>query len=227
VPGVDDRAAGGEQEPRRLGHILGIARRAIAARRGVGEPGRIDLGHHHVARDLEQHRRARPGAELAERPAQHLRHPLDVIDARGPLRHMAIGRQRVVLPARHAKTVLVRAAGQQQHRDRIGERLGDAAIRVLDPRPRLHRADPQSPPVRRAAEAVGHVQQRLLGARDDRADAERRRRVDDRVVRVGEEVLDLLRLQDTRDRLGTIHRPALHSCVVGGAAPRRCRHQPH
>jgi len=54
--------------------------------------------------------------------------------------------------------------------------------------------------------AVGHVNQRPLGPRHDRPDAEPGALVDQRVDREAEEVLDPLALQDVGDRRGGIHR---------------------
>ncbi len=83
--------------------------------------------------------------------------------------------------------------------------LRDAAIGVLDTRPVLHDADAEPSPIGHTREAICHVDERFLAAGNDRPDADRGGGIDQRVVRVREELFHPLLLQNPRDGVRTIH----------------------
>jgi hypothetical protein len=102
---------------------------------------------------------------------------------------------------------LVGAAGEDEHRDRVGEGLRDAAVGILDPRPGLNDTDGGASPIGRPTEAINHVDQGLLATRHNRANTECRCGLNDRVGWIREEILHPFLLQDTGNCIRTVHQP--------------------
>ena len=216
LAGEDHRALGREQRRDGVAHVGGIAGAAMRRDGAVVRDRRIGLFGAHVGGGLEQHGRAAAGAQEGVGAAQELGDAPRLVDLRAPLGDAAVvqrGAEVGVRPGRAAG----RAAGQDEDRHRVGEGVRDAAVGVLDAGARLGDDDAVAAAVHHARVAVGHVDRRALGARHHGPDADRRRGLDQRVVRVAEEVLGALRLQDARDRVVASHAAPLHArrCRVG------------
>ena len=186
-------------------HVGRIARGAIGSRRGVVRHGGVQLSVADVARQFEQYRPGLAVAQLPERAAHQLRDAIGEVEPPGPLGDVLVGRQRVEL-GRLTQPMLIRPAGDHQQRDRVGEGLRECAEGIFDAWSSLHDDDCRAGAIARAGIAVGDVDQRLFAARDDGPNAELRGSIDQRVIRIREEVLDPLRLQDLRNRFSTAHR---------------------
>ena len=102
--------------------------------------------------------------------------------------------------------MLVGAARDDQHGHGVGVGLGEAAERVLDARPGLDDDHRRLLAIGGARVAVGHVDQRLLAASDDRPNADLGGRVDQRVVRIREQDFDALEFQNPRQSVRASHR---------------------
>jgi hypothetical protein len=169
---VQDRPLRRHQQPSRLGNVGRVACRAVASPWHVLE-AIANIRRTDVARNLQQDWPGLTVLELRERPRHQLRDAVREVDPRRPLGDVLVDGQRIEL-RRLADAVLVRAAGDDQHRDAIGVGLREAAERVLDAGTRLHHDHGRLRAVQGTGVAVRHVDQRLLAAGDDRSNADSR-----------------------------------------------------
>ena len=110
--------------------------------------------------------------------------------------------------AEHRPHVLPRerqAAGDDQHRHILCIGLGDAGECVLDAGPACAREHAVPLATLDAGIAVGEADADALLPAQDRADVERRARLDDRVARIAGEELRALALEDFGDDLRAVH----------------------
>ena len=171
LAGHQDRVAGGEQGRHQVAHVLARRGRAVPLhRRVVHAVARVILPHG-VVHHLQQHRPAPAVPELAEGAPHHRRHVAGGADLRRPLGDRAVGAHRVER-GRHALAGTRRAAGQVQHRHRVGVRLRHAGERVLGAGAVLHGEHPESGAVGHAGISVGDVDAGAFLPADHRSNAD-------------------------------------------------------
>ena len=197
-----------QQQARGRGDVFGIAGRLVGACRGVIQGVGVDLRVPDVVRHLEQDRPGLAVADLREGSPRQLGDAIGEVDAAGPAGHVAIDGQRIEL-RRLSLAVLIGAAGDEQQGNAVGKRLGDGAEGVFDARSCLDDHDARLLTVGRAGVTVGHVDQGLLAAGDDRTNVQLCRGIDQRVIRVGEENFDPFDLQDPGQGVAASHSPRI------------------
>src|SRR5271166_482954 len=130
----------------------------------------IDACEQHVNRQFQEYRPGTAGCRVTECGCQVLWNPLGMRDAARPLgdwpqdAHLIDGLQRqlVIVGERTSPA-------DQNHRDRVHERVGHPRYRVGDAWSRGHNSDARTP--RRASPSVSHVCRRLLVTSIDHAEA--------------------------------------------------------
>jgi hypothetical protein len=102
----------------------------------------------------------------------------------------------------HAPLIALR---HHQDRDRVAERLRNAAIGILRARAVLHAEHAELAPRRHARNGVRHMQANALLAHHDGTNIDRRRELDEMIDRISGENLDAFALEDRRDRCPYFH----------------------
>jgi hypothetical protein len=205
LPGVNHRLLRLEQRPRGRFDVARVARGARGLHRLVLERDLLrDVGNRHVGRDLDHDRAGASHLQEIERAPHDLAELLGLVQGLDPLRDRRVGARRAE-ERKHLGPIALVAERQDQDRDRVGERRGDAGKRVLGTGAVLHREDAETPPVGGPAEAVGDADADALLAAEHGPDPSGRRGIDYRRRRVRAEEFDAFALHDLGDRVDHFH----------------------
>jgi hypothetical protein len=96
-------------------------------------------------------------------------------------------------------------ARHHQDWDRVGECLGDTAVRILGAGPVLHAEHPELASRSHARNGIGHVQADALLAHNNRTNVNRCREFDEMIDWIAGQNLDALPFEDCRDRRADFH----------------------
>ena len=220
LPGPEHRVLGRRQHLRRLPQRGRVGRRALRHDGLVVELAR-QLLLPHLGRDLDQHRAAPAGPHRLEGAAHQLRHFGHGVRAGRPLGDRGVDLRGV--EGRVAVLPVQRLAGRQdQHRHVLGIGLGDAGEGVLDAGSGLGREHPVAAAAVDPAVAVRQPDADPLLAAQDRADADLRAGLDQRVARVAGEEPGPLAPEDFRDGLGSVHAVLPVRSIRSGSGGSEC-----
>ena len=209
-PGIEHPLPGPEHRVlRRRQHLGGLRERRRVGRRALGDDGLVvefarQVLLPHLGRDLDQDGAALAGPHRLEGAAHQLGQLGNRVRPGRPLgdRRVDLGRVEgrvAVLPGQ-------RLAGRQdQHRHVLGIGLGDAGEGVLDAGAGLGGEHPVAAAAVDPAVAVGEPDADPLLAAQDRADADLRAGLDQRVAGIARQELRPLAPQDLGDRLRAVH----------------------
>ncbi len=203
LPRPEQRLLGGEQQLHRAFDRVGIGCGAHDGHGLMVELALI-LGFEHVVGHFEEHGTGLAAAHRVIGAAQKIGKLVDMMGERRPFGDRpedvggAEGRLLIVAVGREARR-------DDQYRDVLRERLGDAGKGILDARPVLSGEDTVLPSLADAREAVGHADADALLPAEDGADVDLGAGVDQRVARIAGEEFGALALQDFGNELCTVH----------------------
>jgi hypothetical protein len=200
--GVDHRPLGPQDGSRRLAHIGRVGTVFVDADRRVVDV--TDLLVPDIGRDLDDRGAATAvanGAEGATQDVLHLGRKGDRFGDLGYAAHFPHGAV-VRVDMRNAAGIALR---DDQHRDRLGVGLGDAAIGVLGARAVLHAESTDLAARGDAGDRVRHVQANPLLPHDDRANIRRRGELQQMIDGIAAKDFDPLTLHNLSDSLTDLH----------------------
>ena len=173
----------------------------------------LELGLGDFVRHFDQHRAGFAGAHRLIGAPHQVGQFLHVVRQRRPFGHRPIdgggaeGRAHILLGQRHA-------AGHDQQRHVLGVGLGDARERVLDAGPGLGGEHAVLLAALDARIAVGDADADALLPAQDRADVDRRARLDHLIARITGEKFGAFALENFGNDFGAIHVRSSLTCLI-------------